>query len=195
MTTAPLLLATIFLNGVNIDGLRGQTFERCKTVKIDERGDVHLDCPGYQVETQKPAAPAVPASARTAPAAPAAPAAAITKRYWLVTEQTEQGAAQYDMDVFINSKWLRKFKSGESQVVLEITKFMNPGPNKLIFAATKQIEGGQRKSASPTAYLKAMVGEGEAGGNNVMIDNLLLEVKRTAAEVENINQEFTVNAR
>src|SRR5947209_11284252 len=180
MISAPLLLASIFLNGVNIDGLRGQSFAKCRTVRIDDRGDVHLDCPGYQVEqapTAPPKAPAaMPASATVAPAAgPASVPAAISKRYWLVTEQTEQGAAQYDLDVFVNSKWIRKFRSGEGQVVLEISKYMAPGPNKVIFAATKQLEGGQRKSASSGAYLKAMVGEGEAGGNNVMIDNLLLE--------------------
>ena len=66
-----LLLASIFLNGVNIDGLRGQKFDKCRTVRIDERGDVHLDCPGYQVE-RPPAA--IPAS--TSPAlAPLLPSA------------------------------------------------------------------------------------------------------------------------
>ena len=45
-----LLAASLFLNGVNVDGLRAQSFEKCKTVRIDDKGDVHLDCPGYQVE-------------------------------------------------------------------------------------------------------------------------------------------------
>ena len=185
-----VLLASVYLNGVNIDGLRSQTFEKCRSVKIDDRGDVRLDCPAYQVESQP-----TPAGAPPPPLATAGLATSITKHYWLVTEQNDGAAAQYDVDVFVNSKWVRKVKSGDGQMVLEITKYLAAGPNKLVFAATKTIEGGERKSASPTAYIKAMVGEGEAGGNNVMIDNLLLEVKRTAAEIENINQEFTVNAR
>ena len=45
-----LLSAAIYLNGVNIDGVRAQSFEKCRSVRIDEKGDVHLDCPGYQVE-------------------------------------------------------------------------------------------------------------------------------------------------
>jgi len=186
-----ILYAAIFLNGVNIEGLRGQTFEKCRSVKIDERGDVHLDCPGYQVEAPGAQA-AAPAAVQASAAAPAPKV--ITKNYWLVTEQTEAGAAQYDIDIFINAKWLRKVRSGESQIVMEITKNLVPGPNKLIFAATKRVEGA-RKSASPFAYVKIIVGEGAAGGNNVMIDNPLLEVKRTAAEMENINEEKTVNAR
>lgn len=186
----PILLASVFLNGVNIDGLRGQSFEKCRTVKIDDRGDVHLECPGYQVEAPAPAAaaPAIPV-AQSSPIP-----AAVTKHFWLVTEQTEAGAAQYDMDVFVNSKWIRKIKSGEDQIVLEITKYLQPGPNKVLFAATKHIEAG-RKSVSPSAVLKVIVGEGEAGGNNVMIDNPLLECKRTAAETDNVNEEFTIQGR
>ena len=203
MTPLPMLplLASIFLNGVNIDGVRGQTFEKCRTVRVDDRGDVHLDCPGYQVEGAAAAPGAKGAPAAAAPAAqPAAPAAApatpgvITKRYFLVTEQNEQGAAQYDLDLFINSKWVRKFRAGEDQVVMELTKLLQPGTNKLIFAATKHLESG-RRSASPSTFIRVVVGEGESGGGNVMIDNPLLECKRTAAEIDNVNEEFTIQAR
>jgi hypothetical protein len=189
MTTLPLLaaLASIFLNGVNIDGVRNQAFDKCKTVLIDERGDVRLDCPGYQVE-----APAAPAPKPAAPAA--APAAAITKHYWLVTDQSEPGAAQYDLDLFLNGKWLRKLKSGEDQIVMEVTKLLQPGANKLLVAATKRLEGG-RRSASATANVRVIVGEGEASAGSVTIDNPLVECKRTAAETDNINEEFTIQAR
>ena len=190
------LVATLFLNGVNIDGVRGQTFEKCRTVRIDERGDVHLDCPGYQVEGAAAPAPGTkgaPAAAAPAATAPATPGV-ITKRYFLVTEQNEQGAAQYDLDLFINSKWVRKFRAGEDQVVMELTKLLQPGTNKLIFAATKHLEAG-RRSASPSTFIRVVVGEGESGGGNVMIDNPLLECKRTAAEIDNVNEEFTIQAR
>ena len=188
-----LLLASTFLNGVNIDTLRSQSFEKCKTVKIDDRGDVYLDCPGYQVE-QQPQAAAAPVVPSAAPVVPAAVASAITKHYWLVSEDANSAQAQYDLDVFVNSKWLRKIKAGEPQIVLEITKYLAPGPNKILFAATKHVETG-RKSASPASYLKVVVGEGEAGGNTVMIDNPLVECKRTAAETENVNEEFTIQGR
>jgi hypothetical protein len=185
-----LLLAAIFLNGVNIDGLRSQSFEKCKTVKIDERGDVFMDCPGYEVKEAPP-----PAAAPLPPIAAAsliAPPPAITKHYWLVSE--ERAGAQYDLDVFVNAKWLRKIKAGEPQIVLEVTKYLHPGPNRILFAATKRLEGA-RSSASPASFLKVTVGEGEAGGNTVMIDNPLVECKRTAAETENVNEEFSLQAR
>ena len=202
-----MLLAATFLNGVNIDGLRSQSFEKCKTIQIDDRGDVHLDCPGYEVQAPAPQAQApvtqAPAPAPIVPAAPTPavaqssvgappPATAISKHYWLVSE--ENPGAQYDLDVFVNSKWVRKIKAGEPQIVLEVTKYLTPGPNKVLFAATKHLEAG-RKSASPAAFLKITVGEGEAGGNTVMIDNPLVECKRTAAETDNVNEEFIMQAR
>ena len=194
MTLIPLLplLGTLFLNGVNIDAVRGQSFEKCRSVKVDDRGDIHLDCPGYQVEGPPAGAPA--AAAKPPASAPGAAPTVVSKHYWLVTEQNDQGAAQYDLDVFINSKWIRKVRAGEEQIVMEITKLLQPGQNKLLFAATKHLEAG-RKSASPSSFLKVIVGEGEAGGGNVMIDNPLLECKRTAAETDNVNEEFTIQAR
>jgi hypothetical protein len=190
-----LIVASVFLNGVNIDGLRSQKFEKCKTVRIDERGDVHLDCPGYQVERPSTA---VPASATTPGAAPAiapllqsAVAAALTKRYWLVSE--EKDSAHFDVDVFVNAKFIRKIRAGEPQVVLEITRYLHPGANKVLFAATKRADGA--KNAAPGSFLKLVVGEGESGGNTVTIDNPLIETKRTAAETENVNEEFTLQGR
>jgi hypothetical protein len=180
-----LVAVSVFLNGVNIDGLRNQTFEKCRATKIDDKGDIWLDCPGYQVEAPPPAA-GQPASYVPG---------AITKHFWLVSENQDSINAQYDMDVFINSKWVRKVKAGEPQIVLEVTKYLTPGPNKVLFAATKHIETG-RKGTAPTSYLKIIVGEGgEQAGGQLMIDNPLIECKRTAAEVENINEEFTITGR
>jgi hypothetical protein len=187
-----ILLASVFLNGVNVDGLRSQSFEKCRSVKIDDRGDLHLDCPGYQVEAQ--AAPSTPTPPPPVAAATPGVPAAITKHYWLVTEQNDGASAQYDIDLFVNSKWIRKVKSSDPQIVLEITKFLQPGPNKVLFAATKHMETG-RKSNATAAFVKFIVGEGESGGNNVMIDNPLVELKRTAAETENLNEEFTIQGR
>jgi hypothetical protein len=186
-----LLLASVFLNGVNIDSLRSQKFEKCKAVRIDDRGDVHLECPGYQVEQQ----PAAASALAPAPLIPSALAAAMTKRYWLVSEEKDSASAQYDVDVFVNAKFIRRIKAGEPQVVLEITRHLHSGANKVLFAASKRVEAGGRKSASPASFVKLVVGEGNEGGNTVTIDNPLIESKRTAAETDNVNEEFTLQGR
>lgn len=173
-----LLLTSIFLNGVNVDGLRSQNFDRCRSVRIDERGDVHLDCPAYEVQR----------------GAAAAPAGVITRRYFLVSEEKDSAAARYDVDVFVNAKWIRKIKAGEPQMVEEITRFLQPGPNKVLFAARKRAEPAAQ-GGSAASFVKFTVGEGQARADRVEIDNPLIECKRTAAETSDVNEEFTIQGR
>ncbi|HWE26274.1 MAG TPA: hypothetical protein VG496_20225, partial [Myxococcales bacterium] len=112
------------------------------------------------------------------------------KHYFLVTEQSDGAAAQYDVDVYVNSKWVRKVRSGDEQIVLDISRYLSPGPNKLLFAATKRVA----KAGAPSSFVRLIVGEGESSGSQVLIDNPLLECKRSGAEVDNVNEEFTLQA-
>ena len=77
---------------------------------------------------------------------------------------------------------------------MEVTKYLRPGPNKLVLAATKRIQG-DRLSYSRDVALKVVVGEGNVGGDHVMIDNPLVEMTRTAAEIEDRTEEHVVEAR
>jgi hypothetical protein len=180
-----LVAASIYLNGVNIDGVKAQSFEKCRSVRLDEKGNVHLDCPGYQAESLGGGLPTIPlASASVVPSR-------LSKHYFLVTEQSDGAAAQYDVDVYVNSKWVRKVRSGDEQIVLDISRFLNAGSNKLLFAATKRAA----KAGTASSFVRLIVGEGESTGSQVLIDNPLLECKRTAAETDNVNEEFTLTAR
>jgi len=189
--TPLLLAASIFLNGVNIDGVRAQSFDKCRNVRIDDKGNLHLDCPGYQAEKVGGAV----GSAMVLPTIPVAGASVVpqnlTKHYFLVTEQSDGSSAQYDVDVYVNSKWVRKVRSGDEQIVLDISRFLSPGPNKVLFAATKRAP----KTGAASSFVRFIVGEGESSGAQVLIDNPLVECKRTAAESDNVNEEFTVQAR
>lgn len=211
---AAALAGSVYLNGVKIDGVTNQKFEKA-TVRIDEAGNVHIDAPGYAARvvsapppTPAPAAtpapsttPATPAQQpqAAAPAAPAAPAEEvaperITRRYWLVTEQSVPGMTEYDIDVYVNSKWIRKLRNNEEQVVLEMTRHLQPGKNTVLFTAHKAA-GGSRRSVSPGHVFKVLIGEGNVGGDNVMIDNKLLQFQRTAADTQDVSEEFTLTTR
>ncbi|GHG92056.1 hypothetical protein [Comamonas sp. JC664] len=207
---------SVFLNGVKIDGVTNQRFEKA-TVRIDESGNVHIDAPGYaaRVTTVTPPAPAAPpAQAPSAPGTPpaqgaptAAPAAKVptapppssgparlTQRYWLVTEQPVPGMTGYDIDVFINSKWLRKLRGNEDQVVMEVTRSLQPGANTVTFIARKG-PAGDARSSSPGHVFRVIIGEGNEGGGNVMIDNPLIRFQKTAADTQDATQEFTLTTR
>jgi hypothetical protein len=187
---------SVTLNGVDIDGVTDQRFENC-TVVIDEHGNIHIEAKGYAVKgtTAEPprSAPSASAQAASAQAASAAPAGKVTRRYFLVTEHTSPGT-QYDLAIFINAQWIREVKASEPQLVMEITKYLRAGPNKVTLAATKRIAGG-RLAYGSDVQLKVVIGEGNVGGDHVMIDVPLIETARTAADTEDRTEEYVLEAR
>ncbi|MHB8419191.1 MAG: hypothetical protein ACYDCL_14035 [Myxococcales bacterium] len=183
-------LASVFVNGVNVDGaVLNQKFERC-TVTFDGKGNVLIDAPGYAIQSLQPAAPAD----APVPAAVAAAPGVLAKKYFVVSEQSMQGMTQYDIDLYINSKWVRKFRSDDDQVVTEVTQYLHPGPNKILFMAKKNVVGA-RKAFTPAATYMVTLGEGDANGDKVVIDNPLLTYKRSADQMDDGSQEYTVNGR
>jgi hypothetical protein len=219
---ATALAGSVFLNGVRIDSVRGQTFEKA-TVRIDEQGNVHIDAPGYAVRTVSVPAPApapTPAPAPVAPAPAPAPVVApapapapapavtpapapapaeepvptrITKRYWLVTEQATPGVTGYDIDLYVNSQWVRKLRNVEQQVIAELTGNLQPGKNTVTFIARK-VDGASPGGARGQVF-RVLIGEGDMGGSNVMLDNVLVRFQRTAADTEDATEEFTLSTR
>ncbi|MBM7115438.1 hypothetical protein [Archangium primigenium] len=203
-------LAEVFLNGQPIGGLTNQTFDKVASVRFDAQGNIHIEAPAYSVRMAPVAAPApapapapvtppAPAPAAVAPPAPApAPAATeparLTRRYWLVTEQSAPGMAEFDIDVFVNAVWVRKLRNSEDQVLLELTRSLTPGKNTVLFMAHK-VASSPRRSESAQHVFKVIIGEGNAGGGKVMIDSPLIRFQRTAAEAEDVSAEFSLITR
>ncbi len=181
----------VYLNGVRIDGVRDQVFENA-TVRIDSDGNVHIDAPRYHVR----GGDASPSTISTTTEGPAATReqARLSRRYFLVTSQSQVGATQYDIDVYVNARWIRKLRSDEAQVVAELTEHLRPGRNRVLLTARKSMEGG-RRSHSPEHTFRVVIGEGDMGGNRVMIEKPIIRFERTAAEVEDVSREFDLDAR
>ncbi len=196
---APASGPRLSLNGVAIDGVTNQRFDNC-TVVIDAQGNVNIEARGYAVRSAGsaptnavPLAPGATAAAAAPAAAPAPAPDKLTRRYFLVTEQTRPDGTQFDIAVFINAKWIRELKSQEDQVVTEVTRYLRPGPNKVTLAATKR--PGDRKGGSPDVIFRVVIGEGDQGGDHVRIDTPLVDARRTAAESGDVTEEYTLVAR
>lgn len=173
---------SVFLNETNIDGVVTQHFDNC-TVDIDAQGNVHITARGYKVEVQKPQQATPP------------PQTAISKRYWLVTENRSPGMDQYDLEVLINNQTVKKIQSKDESVYLEITRYLHAGDNNVYIIAKKNIEGGQRRSTSPYHYSRVIIGEGTVNDKTIVIDKQLLDYRRTAAELSDFADPFTVEGR
>jgi hypothetical protein len=154
--------------------------------------------PATAPAAKTPTAPGkAPATAPTAPAKAPATAPAVpdklTKRYWLVSQQARRGAAQYDVDVWINGTHAGTIRSSGVPNPIEITPLVRPGKNEVRFVAVK--EGDRRISTSPTDTLDVIIGEGFQDGAVVTIDNAIITWRRTAAENENLAEERAFNGR
>jgi hypothetical protein len=170
----------LYLNDVKIegtDGLRGQTFTNVD-VKFDDNGDVRIVAKGYKVTTTAPAT------------VPPAPAAAGQHRFWIATVQPRTGYAQWDIDVYINNTFIKKFRSKDADPIHEITQFLRPGTNIVHFKARKD-ESGDRLSQSPTDYFELVIGDGEKRAGQVML-NKISAYRRTAAETGGFDSEVQV---
>ena len=188
---------TVSLNGVSIDGVANQRFENA-TVVIDGQGNVDIQARGYAARASAPGALAGPvgapprlAGAEPAPAAPAR----LARRYFLATEQSELDGTQYDVEVFIDSSWVRVLRSADGPTVMEVTRYLHPGRNQITLASTKRLVGVARRSTRADVTLRIVIGAGSAGDGRVTIDAPLVVVTRSAAEVDDKVEEFTVDAR
>jgi len=177
------LAGSVYLNGVKIDGVTNQKFEKA-TVRIDEKGNVLIEAPGYAVKQVEGGPSEVPVSN----------SGVIQKQYFLVTEQNVVGMSEYDIDLYVNSKWVRKLKSAEDQIVSEITRNLVPGKNTVMFIA-KKVAPEARKSLSSNHFFRIIIGEGTMSGDHVMIDNPVVRFERTAANTDDVSKEFSLTAR
>jgi len=179
---------SVYLNGVNIDGVTGQEFKNC-TIKVDADGNLWITAKDYVVKPTDGKEPL----AQPPGGAPQPLTGIITKKYWLVTEISPAGRSGYDVDVYINNNWVKKVQNNDEQIVMDITKHMRAGGNVVKFAAIKA--KGQAAVPGSKAFTNVIVGEGSSGGNNVVIDKPILEYKRFASEGQPFVNEHTVTAR
>ncbi len=170
---------SVFLNNVNIDGVQSQHFENC-TVDIDAQSNVRLTCNGYKVQV-----------AQQPPPSPAA----LTQRYWLVTQNPTPSMDQYDIEILVNSQTVKRVQSKDESVYLEITRFLHPGTNQVYIVAKKNLDGGVRRSTSPQHSSRVIIGEGTVNEKTIVIDKQLLDYKRSAAESQDFADSFTIEAR
>jgi hypothetical protein len=174
--------SSLYINGVKVDGVTNLKLVGVD-VQIDAAGDVYITARDYHVESQ-------PASPRPRPAAPPSrPVAA--RRYFLVA--LVHGDAQWDVDVFINGKFVRRFGSREVPPPVEVTRLLHAGDNSVRMRAVKQ--EGPRTSISESDFVEVMLGEGQPQpGGQVAVDKFY-SYRRTAAEAGLFTNDATVTLR
>lgn len=165
---------------LSVEGLEGTTFEGCTTVKVSKKG-VDISCPGYDLSASIP-----DQNQEVASDPDAIPT--LTQRYWVIPNQNVAGMTHYDIDLYINGKWIRRFRNTDDITALEVTKHLSPGENRFLFVSTKR-DQGKAEPGSEEHFFRLVVGEGESRAGRVLIERPLFEVRRLASEVKDFTEE------
>jgi len=198
---------------VRVNGLKNHTFQGCR-VQFDAAGNVHITAKGFKIKAipQSPAPRKLPPTVRRAgppPTPKPAPPPPVARprpqpkkikppprprfnpalKYFLVSQNTRPGFVQYDVDVYINQRWVRKIRNRDSQLLFEVNKYLKTGKNTVHFAATKNYDGKGRLSTRASDQIRVIIGTGTRGGGTVNITESLVEFKVSADQSGNFNKQ------
>jgi hypothetical protein len=181
--TTPAVAGDVFLNGVKVNGLRDQSFPGAD-VRFDTSGNIHITVTGVSVELQRDDSAAVRASKRVTPP--------VKSLYYLISSKTTPGLTQYDIQVHVNGEFVTKCRATDRQLAMEISRFLRPGRNQVVFTAFKDLSS-PRKSFSPDQRFTLLLGKGMARGDQIVIERTLATYVRTAADISNDSVAITVS--
>jgi hypothetical protein len=176
LVSSSALARSVYLNGVDISAVRNKTFLKAE-VTIDAAGNVRITAPQYDVKIIDGRA------AEKTPNDRGGPNAALTRHYYLVTQPSERGRAQYDFSITVNGEEKKVIKAGSPQVILEMSKWLKKGENEVIIKATKDLSAGRRSSDSSDRAM-VLIGLGHVENKIVKIDDVKTRVEVNAAQTE-----------
>jgi hypothetical protein len=184
---AALMARSVFLNGVEITHVTGQTFKNA-TVLIDGDGNIHIEAPGYKVKlVDDDGTGADPGPAATEGGANPA----LRMRIFLTTRPSP--AAQYDLVLSVNGVQRKVIKAADEAVILEVSSWFARGENRITVKAVKRIEDG-RKSISAADSVGLIIGAGREEEAVVKIQNVFVDFKANASQIVERTETYTVNA-
>lgn len=155
----------LYVNGVQAEGLRSYDFKSVN-VRIDEQGAIWIDAPQYRVEVQG-------AASQAGKATQAPSATAPVGRYWLVSQDNQSKG--HEIEVLVNGVLVQKIRSGDSQLILDLGRYLKPGANTIVFNAmpANALDGG---------ILNIFVGTGNNDAGTLNLDAPTVSYSRRATD-------------
>ena len=177
----------LFLNGVDITGVKSKSFKKVKVVRIDENGDIHLDAPQYEVKVMETGG--APADAKKGDNN----AAGLANKYYLATKGNGK-RAQYDLVVNVNGVERIVIPAKQSSTIEEMTGWLKKGENTVTITARKKLGNG-RLSTSKDDSLTLMIGLGHEENKIVKIDSLKATFKCDASKLSDFTKTYTIHVK
>ena len=160
------LAGSVFVNGVNVDALRNQTFKNVTSVTLDAEGNVVIDAPGYEIQVVGTQGGVPPAENTTTPdsppmdAPPVGDPAVPISRWWLVTE--DNASSGHVISIYLNGVLVRSLPSGQPQLIEDLAAYLHPGDNQV------RVESSSTAPSGGTFYV--YLGSGNNDSGTVVMD-------------------------
>jgi hypothetical protein len=177
LASSSAMAGSLYINGVLADGVRAVELERVN-VEIDAVGNILISAPSYVVQVSGDA-PRYQAPSNTryqatpqnvTPVQPAlSPSISQGGPWWLVTE--DGGSVGQTVEVRINDTLIHTVRSGQGQVILDITAYVQAGANTVTFNASTTANGAG-------APLHIYLGKGESAGGTLRLNEPQVDYKR-----------------
>ena len=185
------LAGSIYINGVKADGITNFELDDVDVV-IDSKGDVYIDAPRYAIEVRSPGGdtvspgpvPVVQADG-TISTDPAEPTGLEAESWWLVSE--DNGSLGQEITVTIGGQPVAVVKSGDPQLMLDVSAFLRTGDNVVTFTSAGGDIGG--------GILSLYIGPGTNNGGTLQLESPALEYARRASDAAPEEKQLTLSIR
>jgi hypothetical protein len=182
------LAVEVFLNGVKITGLSDQTIEKA-TVTLDKAGNVHISAPEYKVREVGADGAAAPAPV----AAPVANRANLQRKYFVITDVPRANVTAYSVQLMVNSRFVRTFDDSIPQNIIELNEHLQAGANTVSFLGKRP--AGKAAGGGPSELFTILVGYGKTDGGQLVIEEVIGELKIPATAEGEVAKSFDFTAK
>jgi hypothetical protein len=189
--------AALYINGVRVDGLANVKLHNVD-VDIDAQGDVRVTAKGYVVNvgearTNTSTSTATSTSTSTSTSASPNTKTATPNKTRYVLTMSENGDPQWDIDVFLNGTYVRRFSAGDTSAPIDVTRMVKAGDNSLRFHAVKQ--EGTIRSVQPSDLIQLTLDADQTLVNGRHELTHIYSYRRTAAETGMFDESVSVSVR
>lgn len=181
LISAAALAGSVYINDVEVTGLKGQTFEGV-TVSFDDQGDIRIDAPGYRIEVEEPASSHLTTSQPQPEPAPPVGAKAEKGHWWLVTEDND--TAGHVVQVYLNGQLARTVRSGDEQIIEDVGEFLIQGTNTVRMSSTS--------TAATGGALYVYLGQGSTDSGTLVLEQPDVQFGLSPARKGVYEREYTL---
>ena len=165
--------AKLYLNGeeLPVGSARDLELREVTEVWFDPDGNIHIIAPAYNFRIERPGGDAARSDV--------AVGRFLGRRVWLIVLNQNPGTIPYHVRVTVNGSEVHLARPDQSQHVMEITRFLRLGDNRIELDARR---GGAQAPGAPDALYQVILATATEAGDELNLGDVHFDWTMTPAE-------------